>query len=215
MKNTVDIFLILISAYLIGSIPTSVWIGKIFFDIDVRDYGSGNAGATNVMRVLGPAIGVPVLLFDIFKGYLAVKLLSSFSYFNAGTDKFVNQQIALGVAAVLGHIYPVYAGFRGGKGVATIFGVLLALSPFSTLCAAGVFLIVLFISKFVSVSSISAGLSFPVWIIAVFQTTFLSLGIFSVVVAFLIILTHKKNIVRLLNGTENRASFLFKEKKTF
>ena len=213
MKDILEIFLILISAYLIGSIPTSVWVGKIFFDLDVRDFGSGNASATNVMRVLGPGVGVPVLIIDILKGFLAVRVLNLFPYYIPGTDKYMNMQIALGVAAVVGHIYPVYAGFRGGKGVATIFGVLLALSPLSTLCAGGVFLIVLFISKYVSISSIAAGLSFPLWIVAVFQTTFQSLGIFSAIVAFLIILTHRKNIYRLLSGTENKASFLFKGRK--
>jgi acyl phosphate:glycerol-3-phosphate acyltransferase len=213
MKNIIEIFLVLIFAYLIGSIPTSVWVGKIFFNLDVRDFGSGNAGATNVMRVLGPAVGVPVLLIDILKGFLAVRVLNIFPDFVPGGAKFVNMQIALGVAAVVGHIYPVYAGFRGGKGVATIFGVLLALSPLATFCAGGVFLIVLFISKYVSISSIAAGLSFPLWIVAVFQTTFLSLGIFSGAVAFLIILTHRKNILRLISGTENKASFLFKEKR--
>lgn len=107
-------------AYLIGSISTSVWVGKIFFNLDVRDFGSGNAGATNVMRVLGPAVGVPVLLIDILKGFFAVRILNFFPDFIPGTDKFVNMEIALGVAAVVGHIYPVYAGFKGGKGVATI-----------------------------------------------------------------------------------------------
>ena len=213
MKNILEIFLILMSAYLIGSIPTSVWVGKIFFNLDIRDFGSGNAGATNVMRVLGPGVGVPVLLIDILKGFFAVRILNLFPDFVLGTDKFMNMQIALGVAAVVGHIYPVYAGFRGGKGVATIFGVLLALSPLATLCAGGVFLIVLFISKYVSISSIAAGLSFPLWIVAVFQTSFQSLGIFSGIVAFLIILTHRKNIYRLISGTENKASFLFKAKK--
>ncbi len=213
MKDIIDIFLILIMAYFIGAIPTSVWVGKIFFDLDVRDFGSGNAGATNVMRVLGPAVGIPVLIIDILKGFAAVKILGFFPDYIPNTDKFVNMEIALGVSAIVGHIYPVYAGFRGGKGVATIFGVLLALSPVSTLCAGGVFMVVLFVSKYVSVSSLVAGLSFPLWIVAVFRTAFLSLGIFSAMVAFLIIFTHRKNILRLIRGTENKASFLFKGKK--
>ncbi len=212
MKEIIDIFLLLIPAYLIGSIPTAVWVGKIFFNVDVRKFGSGNAGATNVMRVLGPAVGFPVLLVDILKGFLAVKILFFFPEFVPGTDKYVNMQIALGVAAVIGHIYPLYAGFRGGKGVATMFGLLLAISPFATLCAAGIFLAMLFISKYVSVSSIIAGLSFPVLIILVFKSPYLSLNIFSGIMTLLVILTHRKNIIRLINGTENKADFLFKKK---
>ena len=214
MKNILDISLLLIAAYLIGAIPTSVWVGKIFFNKDVRDYGSGNAGATNVMRTFGPFIGIPVLLIDIFKGFMAVKFLNLFPSFIPGSNGFVNLQIGMGIVAIVGHIFPIYAQFRGGKGVATIFGVLLALSPFATLCAGGIFLLVLLISKYVSVSSITAGLSFPVWIIVVFQTSFISLGIFSGAVAFLIIFTHRKNINRLINGKENKAGFLFKEKKS-
>jgi glycerol-3-phosphate acyltransferase PlsY len=213
MKNIIDIFLLLILSYLIGAIPTSVWVGKIFFKIDIRKFGSGNAGATNVMRVLGTNVGIPVLLFDIFKGFAAVKILSFFPDFVPGTTQFVNMQIAMGIAAVIGHIYPVYEGFRGGKGVAAIFGVLLALSPYATLCAGGIFLMVLLISKYVSVSSISAGISFPLLIILVFRSPFLSLQIFSVLVAFLIIFTHRKNIIRLLNKTENKADFIFGKKK--
>jgi len=212
MKEIFNVFLLLILAYLIGAIPTSVWVGKIFFNLDIRKYGSGNAGATNVMRVLGTAVGIPVLLFDILKGFLAVKILALFPGFIPGTTEFVNMQIALGIAAVIGHIYPVYAGFRGGKGVAAIFGVLLALNPLSTLCAAGIFLATLFISKYVSVGSITAGISFPFLIILIFKSPFISLKIFSVLVAFLIIFTHRKNISRLLHGTENKASFLFKNK---
>lgn len=213
MNNIFYIFLLLIISYLIGAIPTSVWIGKIFFGMDIRKFGSGNAGATNVMRVLGKGVGIPVLLFDIFKGFAAVKILTFFPEFLPGTIKYVNMQIAMGIAAVIGHIYPIYAGFRGGKGVATIFGVLLALSPYATLCAGLIFLIVLLISKYVSVSSITAGISFPLLIILIFKSSFLSLQIFSLLVALLIIFTHRKNIFRLINKTENKADFIFGKKK--
>jgi len=213
MKDIFDIFLLLIIAYFIGAIPTSVWVGKLFFGIDIRKFGSGNAGATNVMRVLGKGVGIPVLIFDIFKGFAAVKILNFFPDFQPDTIKYVNVQIAMGIAAVIGHIYPVYAGFRGGKGVATIFGVLLALSLYATLCAVGIFLVVLLISKYVSVSSMTAGLSFPVLIILIFKSPFISLQIFSVLVALLILFTHRKNINRLLNGTENKADFLFGKQK--
>lgn len=211
MQTNYLIIFLLILAYLTGSIPTSVWVGKLFFKIDIREHGSGNAGATNTMRVLGVRTGIPVLLFDIFKGWLAVKYVFFFHVFPQGTTSFMNLSIALGVIAVLGHIFPVYAGFRGGKGVASIFGVLLALSPLATLCAGGVFLGSLFISKYVSVSSMLAGISFPIWIVLVFRTEFISLKIFAVVVAFLLIVTHRKNIRRLLKGEENKAEFLFRK----
>jgi glycerol-3-phosphate acyltransferase PlsY len=213
METNYLIIFSLLLAYLTGSIPTSIWVGKVFYKIDIRDHGSGNAGATNTMRVLGVKTGTPVLLFDIFKGWLAVKYASFFAVFPDNTPSLMNLSIALGIMAVLGHIFPVYAGFRGGKGVASIFGVLLALSPLATLCAGGVFLISLFISRYVSVSSMLAGISFPLWIIGIFKTEFISLKIFAIIVAILLIITHRKNITRLLKGEENKAEFLFKKKK--
>ena len=199
-------------AYLTGSFPTSVWVGKWFFNTDVREHGSGNAGATNTMRVLGVKVGIPVLIFDMFKGWIAVKYVAFFSVYPVESAEFVNLSILLGMLAVLGHIYPILAGFRGGKGVATIFGVLLALAPYATLCAACIFLIVLFIFKYVSLGSIIAGISFPIWIFWVFTTDFIILKVFSMIVALLLIVTHMKNIKRLINSEEAKASFLFKEK---
>jgi glycerol-3-phosphate acyltransferase PlsY len=203
-----EIAIALILAYLTGAIPTSVWVGKLLYSIDIREHGSGNAGATNMIRVLGLKVGIPVLAFDIFKGWLAVRYVAFFQVFTPGTDEFVNLSILLGILAVTGHIYPVYAGFRGGKGVASIFGVLLALSPVSTLSGAAVFFVSLFITKYVSLSSMVAGLSFPIWIIWVFKSPFTGLKIFSGLVALTLIYTHRKNIGRLLNGTESKASFL-------
>src|ERR1700751_673862 len=118
----------LILAYLCGSIPTAVWIGLAFYNVDVREFGSGNAGATNTFRVLGKKEGVPVLVMDIVKGILAVAL-AHFSDFPSHSNPLVNYQVALGIAAVIGHIFPVFAGFRGGKGVATLVGVCLAIVP--------------------------------------------------------------------------------------
>ncbi|MCB8994870.1 MAG: glycerol-3-phosphate 1-O-acyltransferase PlsY [Bacteroidales bacterium] len=205
-----DLFLMLISSYLIGAIPTSIWIGKIFFRIDIREFGSGNAGASNAFRVFGPIAGSFVLLFDIFKGYAAVNLVQLFSFLQPGSDEIVNVQIILGIAAVLGHIYPIYEGFRGGKGVATVFGVLLALHPLATVCAAGVFVVAFFATRYSSVGSILAGLSFPIWIIFVFTTPHFFLKIFSLLVAVLLIFTHRKNVVRLWNGNENKTSIFSK-----
>jgi glycerol-3-phosphate acyltransferase PlsY len=207
MKHFIDLFLMLIMAYLIGAIPTSIWVGKFFYRIDIREFGSGNAGASNAIRVFGPAVGMVVLVTDMFKGFAAVNLVRLYSFLQPGTPQIIDVQIILGIAAVLGHIYPVYAGFRGGKGVATVFGVLLAIHPLATLCAAAVFLTSFFITRYSSVGSILAGLSFPIWIILVFKSEYFHLWIFSGVVALLIIFTHRKNVVRLWNGNENKTNF--------
>jgi len=201
---------IAIAAYLLGSLPSAVWIGKFTRGVDVREHGSKNAGATNTMRVLGVKIGIPVLLIDVFKGFTAVKLAVLSPTFEAGTNVFVNFQLALGAIAVLGHIFPVFAGFRGGKGVATIVGILLALHWQATITAIVVFLIMLFVSKYVSLSSLMMGLSFPVSVIFIFNTLndSISLKIFSVIVCILLFVTHRKNISRLLKGNENKATFL-------
>jgi glycerol-3-phosphate acyltransferase PlsY len=200
-------------AYLLGSIPSAVWIGKAAKGIDVREHGSKNAGATNTMRVLGVKTGVPVLLIDVFKGFAAVKLALLSPAFEVGTNAFVNFQLALGAAAVTGHVFPIFAGFRGGKGVATIVGILLALHWQATLVAIVIFFITLFISKYVSLSSLMMGLSLPISVIFIFKTDSISLKIFSVAVCLLLFITHRKNISRLLHGNENKATFLFKGKR--
>ncbi|MDA3822860.1 MAG: glycerol-3-phosphate 1-O-acyltransferase PlsY [Bacteroidales bacterium] len=198
-------------AYLIGSIPTSVWVGKIFHGIDVRNHGSGNAGATNVMRVLGVKTGVPVLLFDMFKGWAAVFLVTAQDVVSKQDELWMLISISLGVMAVIGHIFPVFAGFRGGNGVATIAGVCFSLHPLGTASALVVFIVVLLIWKYVSLGSICAGISFPFFMILIYKSSFISLWIFSIVAAILLTITHRKNIERLLKGEENKASFLFKK----
>lgn len=209
LNNLIEALLVFV-AYLLGSVPTSVWWGKAFYGIDVREFGSGNAGATNTMRVLGKRAGIPVLIIDVIKGSLAVTL-AYFSDFAFGTTAFVNYQIALGVTAVLGHIFPVFAGFRGGKGVATLLGVALAMEPRVAGLALVVFLLVLLVSKYVSLSSMSAGLSFPVLLLTLFPGRPVSMIAFSVVVSILLIITHKKNIQRLLKKQESKVN-LFKAK---
>src|ERR1700740_2919718 len=151
MINYPDILLIL-SAYVLGSIPTAVWIGKLFYGIDVREFGSGNAGATNTFRVLGKKAGIPVLIIDILKGFGAV-CLAHFGNYSVGAPEFINFQIALGVSSLLGHIFPILAGFRGGKGVATLLGVVLAVQPGAASLALVVFLIVLLSFNYVSLAS--------------------------------------------------------------
>jgi len=203
--------LIVAGAYLLGSIPSAVWIGKATKGVDVREHGSKNAGAANTMRVLGVKIGIPVLLVDVFKGFAAVTL-AFLSSFESGTNAFVNFQLILGAASVLGHVFPVFAGFRGGKGVATIVGILLALHWQATLVAIVIFFISLFISKYVSLSSLMMGLSFPISVIFIFNADSISLKIFSAAVCILLFFTHRTNISRLLHGKENKATFLFKER---
>jgi glycerol-3-phosphate acyltransferase PlsY len=196
-------------SYLLGSLPTAVWVGKLFHGIDVREHGSGNAGATNTIRVLGWKTGIPVLLVDMAKGWAAAMLPVFFILAGEKTALLTNLQILTGLTAVIGHIFPVFAGFRGGKGVATIFGVILAIHPLLTVLCFGVFLIVLVITGIVSVSSMSAGLAFPILLITVFDTPSLFFRIFSVIVAIALIITHRKNVERLLKGEEKK---LFKKK---
>ena len=197
-----------ILAYLIGSIPTALWVSQYFFNIDIRDYGSGNSGATNTYRVLGQKWGTMVMLIDMLKGFIAVKLAFLLPFYVADEFARTNLQIGLGLAAVLGHIYPVWAQFRGGKGVATLFGLVLGTSPWTALCCIGVFLLVLFLTRFVSLSSILASMAFPVFILVIFNVDNHAYRIFAVVVALLVILTHQKNISRLLRGSESKAPIL-------
>lgn len=197
-------------AYLLGSIPTSVWIGKAFYNIDVREFGSGNAGATNTFRVLGKNAGIPVLIIDIFKGSAAVAL-SYLSEYKFGTPEFINLQLGLGVAALIGHIFPVFAGFRGGKGVATILGIVIFIVPVSCSLSLIVFLIVLFATRIVSLSSMLAGISFPIFLNLVMGNTDAILTVFSVVVAALLIVTHRKNIQRLIKNEESRVELFVRK----
>ncbi|MEN9951457.1 MAG: hypothetical protein RLY85_2209 [Bacteroidota bacterium] len=196
--------ILVILAYMLGSIPTSLIISKTQFNIDIRDYGSGNAGATNTFRVLGSKWGSMVMFLDVLKGILAVKLAFLIPYYSDNEFARTNFQIGLGLAAVLGHIFPIWADFRGGKGVATLFGLIIAISPWTALGCVGVFLLVLFLTRFVSLSSILASMAFPVFILVIFNVDNDAYRIFAIVVALLVVLTHQKNIGRLLSGSENK-----------
>lgn len=203
--------LLLIGAYLIGSFATAVWVSKGVFGIDIREHGSGNAGATNTFRVLGPKAGTFVMLVDMLKGVLAVRL----SYLIAPYDspeQLINLQVGLGLAAVVGHIFPIWAGFRGGKGIATLFGMVLAIQPLVALCCVGVFLMILFLTRYVSLSSIIASIAFPVLILFIFREQEVFYRIFAIAVALMVVLTHQKNIMRLLTGNESKVP-LFKNRK--
>lgn len=191
-------------AYLLGSIPSAVWIGKVFHKIDVREHGSGNAGATNTIRVLGWKTGIPVLLIDLGKGWLAAMMPVFLRCADHGTPFETDLKIIAGLIAIIGHIVPIFAGFRGGKGVAAAFGVLLALQPLLTLTSIGVFLLVFLISGIVSIASMIAGLSFPILLFTLFNAPSVFFKIFAVVLALAIIFTHRKNIGRLLRGEESK-----------
>jgi acyl phosphate:glycerol-3-phosphate acyltransferase len=200
--NLLNAVIAVVLAYLLGSIPSAVWIGKTFHNIDVREHGSGNAGTTNTIRVLGWFTGIPVLLIDIAKGWLAAMLPVFLHLTDPGTALMTNLQLMTGIIAIIGHIFPVFAGFRGGKGVATVFGVFLALQFLLTLCSIGVFLVVLFITGIVSVSSMIAGVSFPVFLFLFFDTPSILFKIFSILAGIALLVTHRKNIGRLMRGEE-------------
>ena len=201
---------LLVIAYLLGSIPSAVWIGKRYYGIDIREHGSKNAGTTNMLRVLGRRAAIPVFALDFLKGFVAVTIIDLVKYdevfANAPNENwFYILRFAALFCAVLGHIFPIFAGFRGGKGVATLVGgVVAVIAPLVLLCA-GVWLIVLMISHYVSLASMVAGVCYPI-----FTLTSPKVGhlppfiIFSLVVAVLLIYTHRKNIQRLKEGTENK-----------
>lgn len=197
-------FLLIVLAYLIGSIPTAIWVSRKFFSIDIRDYGSGNAGATNTFRVLGPKWGSFVMMVDVLKGVVATSLYILLPYYLTDEWDRTNFMIGLGLASVLGHIFPIWANFKGGKGVATLLGMAVAIQPVVAVCCIGVFLIVLYLTRFVSLSSILAGVSFMVFILFIFNEKETLYRVFAVLVALMVVLTHQKNIGRILKGTESK-----------
>lgn len=204
-----ELFLI-ICAYMIGSIPTALIISRKFFGIDIREYGSGNMGATNTFRVLGSRYGTIVMVCDILKGMAAVALYNLLPFYlhqGSGLER-TNFMIGLGLSAVLGHVFPIWAEFKGGKGVATLFGMILAIQPVIAGSCVAVFLIVLYLTRFVSLSSILAGLMLPVSVLWIWNEHEILYRIFALFVALLIILTHQKNIGKLLRGVESRIPIL-------
>ena len=188
-----------------------MWVSKYFFGIDIRDYGSGNAGATNVYRVLGSKWGTFVMITDMLKGVIATSLYILLPYYLTDELDRTNFMIGLGMASVIGHIFPIWASFKGGKGVATLFGMALAIQPIVALSTVGVFLLVLYLTRFVSLSSILAGVTFMLFILFVFNEKETLYRIFAVVVALLVVLTHQKNILRIIKGTESKVP-LFKHR---
>jgi len=210
---------IIILSYLVGSIPTSIIISKLAKGIDIREHGSGNAGGTNVMRVLGWKQGLLVIILDALKGAFAVVVIARLHYGGlpfqnvSPFDDFTLVQIIAGIAAVIGHIWTVFAGFRGGKGIATALGMLIMIVTVDMLIAVGIFILVVSISKYVSLGSILAAISVPLTLVVrenILHDHIQSYGTllpFVIAVSLLVVFTHRKNVVRLLNGTESKLSF--------
>jgi glycerol-3-phosphate acyltransferase PlsY len=196
----------IVLAYLLGSIPSAVWIGKKYYGIDIREYGSKNAGTTNMLRVLGRRAAAPVFALDFLKGFVAVTVIELMQYDDLiGHNDIINLKIGAVVAAVLGHIFPIFAGFRGGKGVATLVGAVTGIYPPAALLCFGVWIVVLMISHYVSLSSMIAGCCFPVFtLISPKVNGSKAFVVFSFIIAILLLVTHRKNIKRLREGTESK-----------
>lgn len=207
MVNTIIMILL---SYVIGSFPTSIVTGKILKRIDIRQYGSGNAGATNVFRVLGWKAGLFVLVVDMAKGLVATIWIYQIANSAFGWPD-INFKIIAGLAAVAGHIWTVFAGFKGGKGVGTGAGMILGIAPIPVLVGVVVFVVVVAVSRYVSLGSILASISVPVTLLLqkyhFHQDTSWQLLILGFIIPVLIIFTHRSNIQRLLQGTENRIQF--------
>lgn len=200
----------LVASYLVGSIPTSIIVGKILRgrDFDIRREGSGNAGGTNVFRVLGWKPGISVMAIDVGKGVLATLLVSQWQPFGTVYLTATVLQILAGLAAVCGHIWTIFAGFRGGKGVGTAGGMIIALYPVAALICFVIFILVVFFTRYVSLGSLAAAVALPLVLLILpepaQQGDADALFLFSLLVSGLIIYTHRTNIRRLLSGTENR-----------
>lgn len=197
-------------AYLFGSIPTAVWVGKAWYGVDVREHGSKNAGATNTFRVLGKKPGVIVLLVDIAKGILATLGPRILPIEGVEASDVTNAVVFAALAAVIGHVLPVFAGFRGGKGVATSLGVIIGVHPATAGICLLAFLVIFIVSKFVSLGAICAALLFPAVLVFVFKEESPVLIGFACVLSAAVIFAHRKNIKRLLAGNENKMN-LFKK----
>jgi glycerol-3-phosphate acyltransferase PlsY len=202
----------MIIAYLLGSIPSAVWIGKRYYGVDIREHGSKNAGATNMLRVLGRRAALPVFAIDFIKGFVAVTIVSLIKYDPNITIPWVtNLKILATIFVVLGHIFPVFANFKGGKGVATLVGAITGIQPAIMLLCFGVWFIIFMVSHYVSLASMIAGCCFPLFVGIFSHSAYKRYGdiswtfiVFSVLVALLLIWTHRKNIERLRNGSESQ-----------
>ncbi len=211
------IILILLLSYLVGSIPTALIISKKIAGIDIRNYGSGNVGGTNVFRVIGWKYGLLVILLDAFKGVIAVVFIARLFFltdihFDNPTpfDDFTFVQLLAGLMAIFGHVFTVFAGFRGGKGMATALGMAVSLMAIDVLIAAAIFILMLIKFRYVSLGSISAAIALPIILFIrekIFHVNipgYETLIIFSILIALFIVYTHRSNIKRIIQGTENK-----------
>ena len=214
------VFLLLIVAYLLGSIPSAVWIGRHYFGVDIREHGSKNAGATNMLRVLGLRAALPVFVIDFLKGFVAVTLMG-FVRLNPEFSQawVINLKIVAVAASVVGHIFPIFAGFRGGKGVSTLIGAVTAVQPNLAFLCFAVWVVVFVFTHYVSLASIVAGCCFPVFVVIFSTTLYNRYGdfswifiIFSLSVALMLLWTHRANIGRLRRGEESKIH-LWKKKR--
>jgi len=205
MNEQILIAIACLIAYLLGSIPNSVWIGKAFFGVDVREHGSGNAGATNTLRVLGKPAGFTVLFLDFLKGFVAASLVFwPGLIFN--TNHMMEYKMLFGALAVLGHIYPVFADFRGGKGIATVIGVVAGMDWMLALACFFTFVVIVAITKYISVGSMLSGLISPLYAGLIYHWEEKNLVYFCMGVGMLVVYTHRSNIKRLRKGEESRFS---------
>lgn len=207
------IILFVVVSYLIGSMPTALWIGKAFYGIDIREHGSGNSGATNTFRVLGKKAGTAVLLIDVIKGLTAASLVRYLAFIEPGSVRYVNLQLLFGLTSVLGHVFPVYCKFKGGKGIATLFGMVIGIHYLSAMACLLLFVVVLFSTRYVSLSSILAAVAFPLIAILIYNNEEPLFVAFGIAAAVMVVMTHQKNIVRLVAGNENKAKLLRKHRR--
>ena len=198
-----NVFLAFLLAYLLGSIPSAVWLGMWLHGIDVREHGSKNAGATNSFRVLGKRTGIMVLVLDVSKGVLSMMVCMLLL---KQTESMIYQMVSAGIC-VLGHVFPVFAGFRGGKGVATSLGVFLGLNPLTALTCILVFLLVFMATRYVSLSSITAAFLLPFISFFIYHQEAREVLYFNIILSLIVILAHHKNIKRLIAGEEQRMNF--------
>jgi glycerol-3-phosphate acyltransferase PlsY len=206
------LIIIILLGYLIGSIPTAVWVGKAFHGMDIREHGSKNAGATNTFRVLGKRSGWFVLIVDVSKGILAACLPHFFSYMLEGyKDEFLILQLCGSFSAVFGHVFPLFAHFRGGKGVATSLGIVIGINPYAALVCLAICLLVFISSRYVSLGAIISALCFPFVSYFMIQEDARIMIIFTVVLGVMVILAHRKNIDRLCKGEENKMNLFAKK----
>ncbi|MFH2024638.1 MAG: glycerol-3-phosphate 1-O-acyltransferase PlsY [bacterium] len=214
-----NLIVVLVLSYLLGSIPTSIIVAKLTKGIDIRKYGSGNAGGTNSFRVLGWKAGLFVSLFDVGKGTFATLMISKIRFEALPFESSSAIMVLAGVAAILGHTYTIFAGFKGGKGVGTGAGMLLGLFPIAFVICLVIFALFLFSSGIVSLSSISAAISLPIALFLFDRFTSMEVDVVlmgvSILIPLFIIFTHRTNIQRLLKGEENSFENLkiFRKKK--